>query len=84
MHQAVLVWMVVHCFLFSMFWTAEDAFPGVLCCACCPFIHAVNNRCCLVAGANSKPLLITPKMAAFFPSGVAFSGEWFWFGLGVV
>ena len=30
-------------FYFSMFWTAEDAFPGVLCRACCPFIHAVNN-----------------------------------------
>ena len=71
-------------FSFSMFWTAEDAFPGVLCRACCPFIHAVNNLCCLVVGANSKPLPITPKMGAFFPSGVAFSGEWFWFGLGVV
>ena len=40
-------------FSFSMFWTAEDAFPRVLCRACCPFIHVVNNLCCLVR--NMRP-----------------------------
>ena len=72
-------------FSFCMFWTTEDAFPGVLFCfcSCCFANHAWNSFCCPVFGAKAKPWPVTLKMGISF-AAVAFLGGWFWVGLGFV